>query len=274
MSTEATVAVRHGRRTGTRTVYALAVNTFRESIRKKVLLALLVFSGVALGAGLIYSSRSQTAEARALIDSSISSIRFIGMLMAIFLGATSIPTEIERRTILTILAKPVTRGQFLLGKYLGIVLTVWMNVVLMSVLFIALVIYKRPEDPALYITILKALLLAACELAVVAAIAIMLATFATMTFTMICAFFVYFMGHIAEGIRYYSDPERFGLGAYVAGVLYPILPHFENFDIRQAIMSPDVIVGWRVIVLTLGSGVLYTAVLLLLGYSVFKDREF
>lgn len=270
---EASVAVMRGRRTSLRTVYSLAINTFRESIRRKVLLALLVFAAVALAAGLIYSSRSQQAEVRALIDSSVSSIRFIGMLMAIFLGATSIPTEVERRTILTILAKPVTRGQFLLGKYLGTLLTVWVNMALMSVIFLGLVAYKDPGY-VLSATIYKALLLVGFEMVVVAAIAAALATFSTMTFTMICSFFIYFLGHVAEGVRYFSDPQRGGVGAIVAGIIYPILPHFENFDIRQAIMSPAALAPWKDVLLTCGSGALYAAIILLLGYSIFKDREF
>lgn len=273
MSGATVVAVRV-RRTSVRTVYSLAINTFQESIRKKVLLVLLVFAAIALAAGFIYSSRSQSAEVRALIDSSVSSIRFIGVLMAIFLGATSIPTETERRTILTILAKPVTRGQFLLGKYFGILLTVWANVVLMSVLFIVLVIYKQPTH-VFRPVMLKALLLVAFELAVVVAIATTLATFSTMTFTMICSFFIYFLGHVADGLRYLSDPAHGGkVGALIAGILYPILPHFENFDIRQAIMSTAAQAPLRDVLLTCGSGVLYSAIMLLLGYSIFKDREF
>jgi ABC-type Na+ efflux pump permease subunit len=196
------------------------------------------------------------------------------MLMAVFLGAISIPTETERRTILTILAKPVSRGQFLWGKYLGILLTVWANVALMSVIFLALVAYKKP----IYVmnaTIWKALLLVLFELAVVAAIAITLATFSTMSFTLICSFFIYFLGQVADGLRYYSDPQRGGaVGAIVAGMLYPILPHFENFDIREAIMNTEALAPWKDVLLTCGSGALYVAIVLMLGYSVFKDREF
>jgi hypothetical protein len=144
----------------------------------------------------------------------------------------------------------------------------------MSIVFLALVIYKDPRhvlDP----TILKALLLVAFELAVVAAIAITLATFSTMSFTMVCSFFIYFLGHVAEGVKYFSDPERGGqVGAIIAGILYPILPHFENFDIRQAILSTEAIAPWQGVLLTCGSGALYAAIVLLLGYSIFKDREF
>ena len=278
MSEATAVAVRaRGTRIGT--IYALAKNTFLESIRKRILLVLLVFSVVALAAGLVYSTRSQTAEIRALVDSSVSSIRFIGMLMAIFLGATSIPTEIERRTVLTILAKPVTRGQFLLGKYFGILLTIWVNVILMSAVFLALVAYKRP-DLLVSPTIMKALLLVAFELAAVAAIAIALATFCTMTFTMIASFFFYFLGHVADAVKFQSDPERAAggvvgaIGAAIAGVLYPILPHFENFDIRQAILSPEAQAPWAEVLKACGSGVEYAAILLLIAYVIFMDREF
>ena len=116
-------------------------------------------------------------------------------------------------------------------------------------------------------------------LVMVVAIAITLATFCTMTFTMIASFFVYFLGHVAEALKFQSDPGRAGgvvgaIGALIAGILYPVLPHFENFDIRQAILSPQAQAPWNDVLVTCGSGVLYGGILLLIAHFIFLDREF
>ena len=128
-----------------RPIYRVAKATFNEGLRKRFLNGILVFAVLIIGSSWLFTYLQPGAELKMLIDVGLGSIRFFGMLIAIFLGTRLIPDEIEKRTIYTLLAKPVTRTQFMLGKYLGGLATVISNVLVMGITFYAVFAIKAPQ---------------------------------------------------------------------------------------------------------------------------------
>ena len=166
-------------------VIRVARATFHEAWRRRFLNGILVFAILIIGSSWLFAYLQPGAELQMVIDIGLGSIRFFGMLIAVFLGTRLIPDEIEKRTIYTLLSKPVTRTQFLLGKYLGGLATVISNVALMGATFYVVFAIKAPQFATMteetgsqysmefmYGNIAKAVLLSFFELAIVMGIAV------------------------------------------------------------------------------------------------------
>jgi len=276
-----------------RPIYRVAKATFNEGLRKRFLNGILVFAVLIIGSSWLFTYLQPGAELKMLIDVGLGSIRFFGMLIAIFLGTRLIPDEIEKRTIYTLLAKPVTRTQFMIGKYLGGLATVISNVLVMGITFYAVFALKAPQfrDMAssapgenasasysmnfMYANVAKAIGLNFFELAVVMAIAVVSSVVFSWILGAIFTFFVYFVGQMSSFFGHLADPSQTDTGPVariVLGTVYRILPHFENFDIRESILK-DIPVNWEHLGKVAGMGIVYLVIVLMLGYLVFNDRE-
>lgn len=270
-----------------RATWLVAKATFHEAWRRKFLNGILIFAILIIGSSWSLAYLQPGAELKMLIDVGLGAIRFFGMLIAIFLGVRLITDEIERRTIHTLLAKPITRGQFLMGKFLGGCGTVFSNIALMGIAFYIVFAIKAPqfrnlspeEGPVyqmefMYANIAKAIGLTFLEMAVVLGIAVVASTILSWIMAAIVSFFLYFTGQMADFFREVASPERAGgtISQIVFGTLYRILPHFEIFDMRESILKDDY-VPWDLLGKVTGQAVIYIIVLLLIGYLVFQRKE-
>ena len=116
-------------------VIAVAHNTLREAVRNKILYALLFFAVLMIGSGAVVAQLSYVENQRILQDVGLAAIRLFGVAIAIFVGIQLVHREVDRRTVYTILSKPISRAEFLLGKFAGLTLTIWMQMALMGVAF-------------------------------------------------------------------------------------------------------------------------------------------
>jgi ABC-type transport system involved in multi-copper enzyme maturation permease subunit len=271
-----------------RAVYRVARATFHEAWRRRFLNGILIFAILIIGSSWVFAYLQPGAELKMLIDVGLGSIRFFGMLIAVFLGTRLIADEIEKRTIHTILTKPVTRTQFLFGKFLGGAATVLSNVVLMGLAFYITFAIKAPQfknvaaDQGgsamsmefMYANIAKAIGLAFCELTVLVALSVAASTIFSWIFAAITTFFIYFVGQMSDFFRSLSDPERGAskMAQILLGTIYRLLPHFEIFDVREAIMK-DQPIPLDLLLKTAGTGLLYVVVIMLIGYLFFNERE-
>ncbi len=122
---------------------AIAVNTFKEAVRNRILYILLVFALLILASSGIVGELTISARDRVIKDLGIASINFFGLLIAIFVGIGLVYNEVDKKTIYTIVTKPIDRHQFLIGKYLGLLLTIYVNVLIMTFFFLAVVHYQN-----------------------------------------------------------------------------------------------------------------------------------
>ena len=156
-----------------RRVVAIARNAFREAVRDRVLYNLVVFALLLIGGAVFLGELSAGQEAKIIVDLGLSATLLFGMFIAVFVGVGLVYKEIERRTLYAILSKPVSRGEFLLGKYLGLCLTLFVNVAIMGAgLSLALLFVKRGWDPLL-VRIWPAVLLIYIELMILTGVAML-----------------------------------------------------------------------------------------------------
>jgi ABC-type transport system involved in multi-copper enzyme maturation permease subunit len=215
----------------------------------------------------------------------LASIELSGALMAVLVGVGLVSREIERRTIYSLLAKPLARWEFIAGKYAGLVLTLAVNIAVMTAAFFAILLVvgattwagavahadgARVADPALLIAI--GLIFA--ELCLLTAVALFFSTFsssawASILFTggMFC------VGLFNADLRRFADVVPSPLAASVARVLAAVLPAFSAFDVKAQVVHGDHVAAGFV-GMTLLYGGLYAATLIVAAMAVFSRREF
>ncbi len=268
-------------------IWRIAKATFHEALRRRFLNGILVFAVLIIGSSWAFTYLQPGAELQMLVDTGLGAMRFFGMLIAIFVGVRLIPDELEKQTIHTLLAKPVTRAQFLLGKFFGGMATVITNVALMGLTFYIVYAIKAPQfrnltaeagsvqsTEFMSANIAKAIGLSFFELSVLLAIAVVASVLFSWVLAAIFSFFIYFVGQMADFLRELGSAEHGAdtLSTIVFGVLYRILPHFEIFDIREKLLMDD-FVPWSLLGKVSAQAIIYIVVILLVGYLFFNERE-
>lgn len=272
----------------TPTAMTIAKATFQETVRRKVLLVILIFALVAIAAVTIFSWLSLGEEEKFIRDIGLGAVLFFGMLISIVLGAWLIPLEIERKTIFTLLAKPVDRTQLILGKFVGTALTLGANVLAMWLVFTVAYYLKRHavEEGRIWLSLLnntKAIFLTYCALILLASVAITVSIFASQIVAVVVTFFVYFTGLLGGQLRHAGDEllelnKRTG-NAFTAilgqtlKVVYWLLPRLDNFDISSRLVLEDP-VGFNYMWQTIAWGILYTGAVLVIAWMFLDSREF
>src|ERR1700716_2895797 len=184
-----------------RRVVAIARNAFREAVRDRVLYNLVVFALLLIAGAIFLGELSAGQEAKIIVDLGLSAILLFGVFIAIFVGVGLVYIEIERRTLYAILSKPIGRGEFLLGKYLGLCLTLFVNVLIMGLgLSLALIFVKRGFDP-LVVRIWPAIFLIYVELAILTGVAMLFSAFSSPALSALLAFFVFVIGHFSADLK-------------------------------------------------------------------------
>lgn len=250
------------------TIWTIARNTFREAIRDRILYGLLAFALLLIGTSVALADLSIGQQQRLVKDIGLGAISLIGVLMAVFLGITLVSREIERRTVYTILSKPIHRYQFLLGRYLGLVATIGVNVVVMGAGLAALVLAKGWWHPNL----LAALLLVTEELLVVAAIATLFSSFTTPTLAAIFTLGLFVVGHLTGTLRTLAERAPEAATRAFAAALYYLLPNLEAFNVKGRVANREA-VSLLEVGLASGYAALYLLAVLALAVVVFERRE-
>ena len=252
-----------------RRVWSIATNTLREAVRNRLLYALLFFAVTMIGFSVLVASLSYVEGERIIQDMGLASIRLFSVGIAIFVGIGLIHGEVERRTIYTILSKPVTRPEFLLGKFLGLLLAVWLQLFLMASAF---GLVSLLAGAGLNWGYGEALLLVGVELMIIVAVATLFSAFTT---PMLAAFFtvgIYVLGHLSRNLYLLGQESDVESVKYTATLIYRVLPDLETFNLSvQAVHGLPISgaeVGWALLY-----GVGYSTVLLILASFIFQRRD-
>src|SRR5215510_4511056 len=182
-------------------ISAIARNAFREALRDRVLYNLVLFVLLLTAAAIFIGELSGGQERKIIVDLGLSAMLLFGVFIAIFVGVGLVYKEIERRTIYAIFSKPVGRGEFLVGKYLGLCLTLLVNVVVMAAgVSLALMYVSRGWDP-LIPTIWPAVLLIYIELMLLTAVALLFSSFSSPALSALLTFLVFVIGHFSADLK-------------------------------------------------------------------------
>ncbi|HMQ10927.1 MAG TPA: ABC transporter permease subunit [Oligoflexia bacterium] len=176
-------------------ILAITTNTFREAVRQKVLYALVLFSGFIILLSLFLGQLTLGADVKIIKDMGLASMMFIGVMISVFIGVGLIFKEVQRKTIYTLLSKPVQRFEFILGKFFGLSATIALELLCMAVLlFTVLSFYKEPLD----INLIKPIILIFCELSIIVAIALLFSSYSSSFMSIIFTLGVLFFGHATD----------------------------------------------------------------------------
>jgi ABC-type transport system involved in multi-copper enzyme maturation permease subunit len=216
-------------------VLAIARNAFREAVRDRVLYNLVLFVLLLTAAAISIGELSGGQERKIIVDLGLSAMLLFGVFIAIFVGVGLVYKEIERRTVYSIFAKPVGRGEFLVGKYLGLCLTLLVNILVMGAgVSLALIYVNRGWDP-LVLRIWPAVLLIYLELMILTAIALLFSAFSSPALSALLTFFIFIIGHFSADLKSLSTSMQSAGARWLFAVLYYFLPNLTNYSfITQA----------------------------------------
>jgi ABC-type transport system involved in multi-copper enzyme maturation permease subunit len=253
-------------------IYAIALTTFRESLRSKILYSVLVFGVILVLVASLFGSVTIGDQVRVVKDFGLLSCSVFSIAFAVIAGAALVHKELSKKTVYNILAKPVHRVEFLLGKFAGMFAT---SCLLLFMMGSGIMAYAWLFDGQLDFRLLEACAYMSLELLIVCAAAIF---FSTIVVTPLLAGLftlgIFLSGRSTEFLLYFIQEKKIsGLGADILTALYALLPHLDKLNVNNqvvyAISLPLEYFLWCVLY-----ALSYAAVLLILAGIVFRSREF
>ena len=252
-----------------KTVLTIASNTFKETVRNKVLYNILLVAGAALFLSMSFGDLSVFSRTQVMTDFGLATMSLTGLLLAVFIGAGMLGSEISTKTVYGILTKPVSREQFIFGKFFGLVTTLLLNFALISLVFFIAITLMGAD---VKISIMDAVVLLAVEMSVIVSAAIFFSSFTTPTLAAIFTIGFYISGHLNDLVDIGTRQQESVIWQMILKFFYFLLPNLEHFNIRSRVVydlpvPPDFVTG------ALCYGVLYTILLLLLSSMVFSRKD-
>ena len=244
---------------------------------------LVVFAIILMGASYLIGQLTAGQDVKIIKDLGLAATSIFGLFIAVFIGIGLVSKEVERRSIYSLLAKPIERHQIVLGKYIGLVLTLVVNLAVMAAALYAVLasmlwldgpsVTRGLEAPLLDPNMLKAVALTAVELAVVTAIALFFSTFSTPILSAAFTFGIFLAGRFSSDLRDFDRVVNSPAAATLAHALYWALPNLAPFDIRAEVVHGQPIPA-SYLALTGAYGIVYITVLLIASIFVFSRRDF
>jgi Cu-processing system permease protein len=254
-------------------ILAIARNAFREAVRDHVLYNLVLFVLLLTGAAIFIGELSGGQERKIIVDLGLSAMLLFGVFIAIFVGVGLVYKEIERRTVYAIFSKPVGRGEFIIGKFLGLCLTLLVNILIMGAGVSAALFYvSRGWDP-LAVRIWPAILLIYVELTVLTGIALLFSSFSTPALSALLTFLVFIIGHFSADLKSLANSLGSTATRWLFHTLYYFLPNLANLSQITPAANGQVPAAAQVVV-TLAYALVYVVVVLAASTLIFKRRNF
>jgi len=249
---------------------AIAGITFKEAKRDRILYLLFFFAAVGIVASRVLAVLTVGDRIKIIKDVGLASISIFGVLMAILIGTGLVYKEIDKKTIYTLLSKPLHRAEFILGKFLGLVLTLFVMTAAMTVIFLAIVYAHTLKVEA---GLLVAVVYIFLELVLITAVAILFSSFSTPILSSLFALGFYLIGHLSWGLELILKKMQPGTGRSMVRALFMILPDLENFNFRTEVVH-GLPIPPGIPLSAFFYGVCYTAFILGLAVLIFRRRDF
>jgi ABC-type transport system involved in multi-copper enzyme maturation permease subunit len=250
----------------------VAVNTFREAVRDRVLYNLIFFALMMIGAAILVGQISIGIDRIVIINLGLSAISIFGIVMAIFIGVGLVYKEMEKRTLYSLLAKPVRRWEFLIGKFGGLLLTLVVNTALMTLGLAAALYYVSRHFERSDVTILTAIYFILLELGLITALALFFSCFSSPMLSILFTLGIYVAGVFAPDIKGISEFSNSPVMAAFGKFVYYVLPNFHNFNVIAAAAHGQFIPVALILQNTLYAA-LYAGIILIAAAAVFSGRD-
>jgi len=252
-----------------RKLWVLALNTLRENVRDRVLYSILFFAAICVCCSLIMKDITIGDQAKVVRSVAQGSIDVFGSIMAMFLGVSLVWKELEKKTVYTIVSRPIPRWMFILGKYAGLVLTIMVELFILTVVYTALLGMQQGFPPAVLYVSMATLLF---ELVLLTAWATLFSTMSSPTTASGFTLAIFVIGHLADDLWLFGSTSESPVFRQWAQGLYWVLPNFELFSIREQAVHERAI-PWSQVGLAIGYGLAYTTAVLSAAVAVFSRKD-
>lgn len=251
-------------------ILAIVENTFKEAIRDRILVVLLIIGFLAIGSAKIIKPLALGEETKIIKDLGLATITFTSVLITILIGGKLVYKEIEKRTIYIILAKPIQRYQFIIGKYLGLLLLIFFTMTIMTGgYYLMLYITATPAT----ISLLLPIMMSFFEILIITALALFFSSIATPITASLLTFVVYFISHFTRDLKALAQISPSILVKALANFFYYALPNLANFNIRNLIVH-NAIINPTAILLSILYALLYSSLILTIAALIFQRKDF
>lgn len=252
-------------------VWAISSHTFREMVRDRVLYSLILFALLLIASAPFFSQISIGLEREILVNVGLSSISFFGVVMAIFMGTGLVSREIEKRTLYTILSRPVRRWEFIVGKYLGLLLTLALNAALMTLGFYAALIVVQRQLTRADGDLLVAIYFIVLQLLMVTAITLLFSAFSSPIFSALFAFALFVIGSLSDDLHNLAQASS-GAAKWLRTAVAYAVPNFASLNVISPVAHAQSISSSLILFNTLYA-LLYSGAIMAGAVLIFEQRN-
>ena len=221
-----------------RSVFIIAKNTYLEIIRDRILYGLIVFAILLIGLSLALGQLTFAEQARITADFGFSAIHISAAILSIFVGSTLVAREIDKKTILTLLARPISRSQFLVGKYFGLYAVIVVATLLLAAVLSALLLLMGMDMSLAFVAGLYGVLL---EASVLLSATLFFGSFASSMLSSAFVLAIFLTGHWVESLKFFSENSQSASFILMSKVIRNIVPNLENFNWRSLFVYNDLL---------------------------------
>jgi ABC-type transport system involved in multi-copper enzyme maturation permease subunit len=249
----------------------IAFNTFREAVRDRVLYNLIAFALLLVGAALLFGQISIGIERIVLVNLGLTAVSLFGIVIAIFIGIGLVSKEMEKRTLYTVLSRPVRRWEFIFGKFWGLVGTLVVNTFFMALGFFAALLYLAHRFQHSDGYLLVALYFIVLQFVIITALALLFSTFSSPLLSAVFAFALFIIGTFAEDLRGFAAMAH-GLTRWLATGMAYLAPNFAALNVISSVAHNQPVAGTLIFYNTLYA-LLYAGAALAGAMLIFEHRD-
>ena len=249
---------------------AIATNTFKETIRDRILGVIVVFALIMIAGGLWLGSISLGQQGRMMKDFGLTAVTFFGLIVAVFVAASLVHKEVEKRTVFVLFSKPVSRAAFIAGKFIGLCGT--MAIVLAGMgLFLFVIVLVVDRSPSWMI--LVAVLMIYVQLLAIMAVTIFFSTLSSAILASVLGICVFVAGQLSQNVLSLTRLGKNPVTQAFSWVVYVVIPNLSAVDVKAGVVGEQTL-AWGQIGLWTAYLLAYVVVVLALGVLIFRRKEF
>ena len=263
-------------------LWPVAVITFKEGIRNRAVYGISLFALIMMAVNLLISDMIMQEVGKVSVDIALSSISFLGLLLVLFVGINLLAKDLDKRTIYMVLARPISRGEYIVGKFLGMVLLIVASMCILSLFAVASIFlvkmrysgyFPRFSWPMIFLSISFTTI----SLILLSALSFLFASFASTSFiSLILTIAAYIIGHSMSDVKALVEASQDNISPVTVKVVqaaYYIFPNLSLFDIKTQ-AAHDLAIPMSYIFLAVSYGLAYTCIVIIIASLIFRKREF
>jgi len=248
----------------------IARNTVKEAIRDKILYIILIFAFGMMGFSTLLYYLSMRQDVKIMKDIGLGMISLFGIIITLFIGSSMLFKEIDKKTIYTVLSKPLNRTTFIIGKFIGLCTVLLIITASLTISFFLVLFLK---DVPFELIFLESILFSYLEMVFIIAVTIFFSTLTSPIITTFCTLVVYLVGHSIEAIKIYIDKLDPGIMQKIMDFVFYFVPNLEATNLKNQVVYGESI-GYHQGIMVVGYVIVYTLLLLYISSITFKHKDF